>query len=163
LKTVVLAALLLLTPLIANAGGRHYTNSQIVTHSIDTLVDTTDGLGNSEASGEIGLFAMVRWQSMTGMIIIEPSGEDTLGYGLSDSGYVYLRTRLGASEYTIGQDSAAELPCTLYVAISELVGDTLLKEALFVDWVIQDSLSHVDAEGLTTFTHRVIWNFIVRD
>ena len=163
MKTVVLAALLLLMPLMVNAGNRFVPGQAVFTHNIDTLVDTASGTGLSRATGDIALLYMLPYQSLNAEIIIQPSGEDTLGYGLSDSGYIYLKSRLGNTSATIAQDSAASLPCTLSVRISELVGDTLFGEDLYITYGVMDSLSHVDADGLTTFTHRVLWNLIVRD
>lgn len=131
--------------------------------SQDTTVLVANKVSTSRSTSTVPVAQLVfpehRFKTIVGSFILNASVYTGHGVGLSDSAYIRLKTGLGGRSWTIAQDSAASLPCTLYVAIGgDTTGgsvdpDTLFKENLWLEYTLEDSCSD------TNMT--VHYNFII--
>lgn len=122
-------------------------------------VDTSGTIARSQANvtswstlqDTLGLERLVypdrSYNALMARIIISPSALTNQGFGLLDSGYIWLYTTLGNKYYLIDSAFRNALPCTLLMSITNSTAgrDTLFKEDLIMVYRITDSVSDTTA------------------
>ena len=123
---------------------------------------TGDGAGDStRTSGRAALTnnAVEGYTSVFGTVVLGPELSGYAGAGNQDSGWVWLRAVWGAESVVLDSAAANSMPVTLRYMLATAGGtDTVLKEALVVDWEIYDSLGDSTAE----LEYDIWWNFILK-
>lgn len=103
-------------------------------------------------------FYMKGQRTLIGQAIMGDVLSGYAGVGNDDSCWIWLYTTLGGNSYLIDSAVSGSLPCTLNVSVTEAIGDTLLRDELYLKYLIYDSLS----DTVLTFQYPFYWNFLLK-
>lgn len=98
-------------------------------------------------------------QALWGWVVLEASPNTQQGYGLADSGLLWLYATSAGERHLLDSSIKASLPCSLRVSHPDAAGsDTLFKEGLVIDAYVTDSTSDTTMSAI----HKLIWYLIPR-
>ena len=148
MKRVLVVLCVLVLAAVAYAGGYHLRGH-------GTVVNTVAASGASSATAiELDGINMLDRKSLVGYVIVEPSATTSRGYGLADTCNIIIRS----DGIDVDSTWKAGLPCTSFVAITSVIGDTLFREDAYIYIKIADS----SADSTFTASHNVKWSLIAR-
>jgi hypothetical protein len=132
--------------------------TETITNNVSTLTDSAviqDTFGVSPMIGD------PTWKSVWGEVILAASANSARGYGLTDSGWIWLYTSYGGDFFLVDSGVKEGLPCTLKVAhTSSTAGaDTLWKQDLKLVIKVYDSVG----DTVMTSDHDVDYHFILKE
>jgi hypothetical protein len=126
----------------------------------DTVIVTANKASWSYGTDSLPLFSMLiphGYKSLWGDIILSPSLSTGNGYGLADTGWIWLYAAGAASGSQLVDSAFSEgLPCTLHVAVAS--NDTLWREELWITATIADSATDTSGSRAHALTYRFIAN-----
>ena len=101
------------------------------------------------------------WKTVVGSVTLSASANTKRGYGLDDSGWIWLYTTWGCTTLLVDSAVAEGLPMTLSVAhaASTAGADTLWKENMWVAVMLYDSTGDTNM----TAAHDVDYKFILKE
>ena len=161
-RLIVVGALVVLAAFMYAWAGEVKVGVATVTHTTDTLNDTASGTGISRVVDTIPLFATLAndYGTIYGNIVLSAGNSAARGYGLSDSGYIWLYSVYRDTWLLLTCDTTNSLPTTIHYSLTadSTGADTIIREGLIAIVAVADTLS----DSVATFTHQLTWNFMVR-
>lgn len=148
-KYLVLGILALATLVYAGAsyvGNTTFTNTMAATGASSSTSFTPMGID------------MTSLNTLTGIVVVEPSVTALRGYGLVDTCNIMIKTTLGSDGVAVDSTWKAGLPCTAFVAILPAVGDTAFKRDAYIYVTVADS----SADSVFTAEHKIWWDLVAR-
>lgn len=137
-------------------------------HTGDTNTIVVNVAGNSTIQDTFDLVQLIHdnyvYNQVYASFVLGASATEKQGYGLSDSGYLWLYTVFNGVFHLLDSAVANSLPVTLTVRLPDSIDishgmDTLFKERLSLVWRVSDTAS----DTIMNVTHSIEANWILKD
>lgn len=129
-KLIFLFALFAIGALVY-AEGKVFAKRTTFSGTIDT------SLGGQNITARIDVGKTLDFANLVGDVVLLGPISAPDGYGVTDTGYIMLRTKKGLLTFTLDSVKDLNLPCSLHT--SKMNGDTLIGDEVWLDFIVGDT------------------------
>ena len=152
----------------ANSGDSVYTitaNKKGVAFTIaigDTSQDTSKVVANKTSSSAttdtLRIGNTGGYNTLHAKIYIAPEISADAAIGKDDSCIIWLYTTFAGDSYLADSTICTDLPCSLQTYIISTIGDTLLRDGIYMKYLLRDTCT----DTIATVTYPVSWNLYLK-
>ena len=114
--------------------------------------------GSSSSTDTIRIGNTGGYGAMHAKIYVGPEISSYAGVGKADSAIIWLYTTFAGDNYLVDSAICPEFPCSLMISVDRGVGDTLLRDGIFMKYLIIDTCS----DTTMNITYPVSWNLYLK-